>query len=156
MSWTPRGNIKGATGAQGPTNPVISGRATGSAVGTSLTAVSGMSISVPAGTWFIDCEVYLVNSGTTPSCTLTLVSSGGLVASPISYDIMRATATANAGENKTAFNSASQSLSAGIFWRVVGRIVVTTPGILSVSMTRTGGTSTTVVPGSFISAVPSA
>lgn len=124
-------------------------------VGTSITAVADLSITVPVGTWMIEAEVYVVPVGES-YCSLTVSPSSGPTTSALDYNIVSQAAWGQDPDivavNKTAFNSASAAGINIIRWIVRGTATVSSAGTLSISMTRTGGTSVTTQVGSFVRA----
>jgi parallel beta-helix repeat protein len=131
----------------------VRGRATSTtAVGTSITAVTGLSIPVAAGHWRFRAWIPGVNNAAT-GITLTVSPSGGPTTSALYYTLTRTLTTSFSIEHKTGFNSASGGTSpVATLFEVEGTMVATAAGTLSISMTRTGGTSWTSQIGAYIEA----
>jgi len=133
------------------------------AIGTTITA-TGMSISsVPAGSWTLYAYIPVVTVGTTMSCTITLSPSSGPTVTSLFYNWNRTTLTttlASSSQNTVIPSSQAFNQSPSIYGttntagtyliELQGGMVSTTSGTISISMTRTGGTSITVQPGSYL------
>lgn len=141
-------------------------QSTATAIGTTITA-TGLSISnVPAGSWSIYAYVPIVTVGTTMSCTINLSPSSGPTVTSLFYNWNRTALTttlASSAQNTVmpaaagshAFNTntsiyATTATAGTYLLELQGGMVSTTTGTLSISMTRTGGTSITVQKGAYL------
>jgi len=125
------------------------------AIGTTITAVTGLSLTVPtAGTWRLEGRISLVVVGAPTAFTLTLSPTSAPTITSMRVLCKRLDATTAWTDSfLTAFNTASatSALTAQTYWFMLdGAMLSTTSGTYSVSMTRTGGTSATTAIGDFI------
>jgi len=140
-------------GAQG--RPIGAYAAAATAIGTTITAVAGLSLAIPtAGIWRLEGRISLVVVGAPTAFTLTLspTSAPAITSMRVLCKRLDAT-TAWTDSFLTAFNAASVSsaLTAQTYWFMLdGAMTSTAAGTYSVSMTRTGGTSATTAIGDFI------
>lgn len=143
-------------GAQG--RPIGAYATGATAVGTTITAVAGLSLTIPtAGTWRLEGWIPTVIVGLPTAYTLTISPTGAPPISSMRALVRRSDATtAWVDSYLTAFNTAStsSSLTAQTYlFDIDGAVVTTGAGMYSVSMTRTGGTSATTQISSFILAI---
>lgn len=135
------------------TSPIIYRAGSSTAIGTTLTDVGGLTMTLPVGDWNFTAWVPMVPVG---SPTALSVRVTGPTASAHSYSIKRFTATAIAVANDTGttFPNTDSALTqtSTILVEVEGTCTVTTAGTLKISMTRTGGTSNTAQAGSYLRA----
>lgn len=114
------------------------------AAGTSLTNIFTVPIT-DTGLYLIEARVYSVNVGIT-GLTVTPGFTG--TTSSIGYNVERHTGSATALARHTTF-----AVSASSIWiraEISGYFIVTVPGSFTIGVTRAGGTSATVQPGSFL------
>lgn len=138
-------------GAQG--RPIGAFASATTLVGTTITAIAGLSISIPTvGVWKLEGYIPTVIVGLPTGFTLT-VNSGPTV-SGMSVLVRRYDATtAWVDSYLTAFGatSTSSTLTAQTYlFSLNGSATLTSAGTYSVSMTRTGGASATTQVGSFL------
>lgn len=124
------------------------------ALGTSTTPITGLSFDIStAGTWAFEGSVYLVNSGSPTQTTFTFSPSSGPALVETTYLVARYSATAWSNTIMTGFNTATSATLAGCIGAILrGVFIASGPGTISLSGTRTGGTSQTVRIGSNMSA----
>lgn len=130
---------------------------TTTALGTTVTAIAGLTMTLPVGRWRFTGWIPIVNVGGPTNTTVTVSPTGAPTATNIVYTIEMIGTLSDADygtEVKTAFNSVTTStlLSNVVLIRIEGTCTVTTAGTLSVSATRVGGTSQTVQIGAYIQA----
>jgi len=125
-------------------------------VGTSITALSGLSISsVPAGNWTLYAYMpVVVGTTSTTSLTVTLSPSSGPTTSALFYNYNRTTLTTSLASSSQstvrpssqAFNQAvtiGSTLATGTYlYELQGGFVSTGSGTISLSMTKSVDTST--------------
>lgn len=136
------GNVKAAT----------------TAIGTTITSISDISATVPSGNGDYEFYMYvpIVTVGTVTTLTLTLSPAGAPTTSVAEFNVYRAVAAGALTHviRFNTFNSAQtvfSGLAAGTYLlQVKGSIISSTSGLISLSMTRTGGTSATVQAGAYI------
>lgn len=145
----------------------LAGMATSTtSVGTSITALSGLSISsVPAGNWTMYAYMPVVVAGstaTTLTVTLCPTGSGAPTTSSMFFNYNRTSLTttlASSAQNTVipgtqAFNQSptiGSSLAVGTYlYELQGAFVSTGSGTISLSMTRTGGTTITLQAGAYL------
>lgn len=138
-------------GAQG--RPIGGYASATTAVGTTVTAITGLSTtSIGVGIWRIEAHIPVVVVGLPTGFTLTLVGSPST--SGMSVLCRRSDATtAWTDSYLTTFGSAStsSSLTAQTYlFTLQGAANIVGAGTISVSMTRTGGTSATTQIGAFL------
>jgi hypothetical protein len=120
------------------------------ALGTSLTAISGLSLAVPVGTYDVEAVIFTVIVLAPTNTTFSLVSAGGLAASWVTGILYR-NGSAVTLTPLTALNTSLGAAQASVIAaRLEATIRITTAGTLSISGTRTGGTSQTVQLGSYL------
>jgi len=122
-------------------------------VGTTITPIAGLSVPLPtAGKWRIEGWIPLVVVGLPTGFTLTLVGSAST--SSMRVLVRRSDATSSWTDSYlTTLGSAStsSSLTAQTYlFNIDGAADIVGNGTVSVSMTRTGGTSATTQVGSFL------
>lgn len=133
---------------------------TASATGTTsialtATAIAGLSISnIPAGTWQVYAWIPAVIVGTPTGMTMTVSpSSGPTITSGYFEGRANRTGFASAIAQTSTFNSAMSlgALSAvATNFELVGTFTSTNTGTVSISMTRTSGTSCTTQIGAYL------
>lgn len=116
------------------------------AIGTSITEVF-KAVNMSTGLWMMKMDVGAIPVGSTPSTTFTAAFSGssGLVQFNLARWLAVGTLAASA---HTSFGTTAGSN--WVYARMFGLVEITAPGDLVISCTRTGGTSHTVQPGSFL------
>lgn len=125
------------------------------ALGTSTTAITGLSLALPVGQWEFKAIIPIVNVGAPTDTQFTLSPSGGPTTSHLFYTITRYSASAGVSTVHTALNTASTGAVASCIICVIsGYITSTGTGTLTVNGTRTGGTSQTVQANAYITAIP--
>lgn len=127
------------------------------AIGTSITALPETNMTVPAGSWFIYAWLPMTTVGTLTSLTLTVSPSSGPTTSSLIIQTMCNRNGQSTGLTQvTAFNTAMAVAvpAASAFANAEVRLgmISSTSGTISISMTRTGGTSCTIQPGAMIMA----
>lgn len=127
----------------------------GTSIGTTITAVTGMSLAVPsAGTWKIEAHIPAVIVGSPTAFTITVSPVSGPTTTTLRLTASAQRSGATGGRaDATAFNSAMAlgALTAvATTFTVQGAMVATSAETISISMTRTGGTSVTTQPGAYI------
>lgn len=155
--WLGGGNTQDVRRDDAPNGPLIRQKAGATtAIGTSITAATGLSMTLPVGMWRIRAWVNVVLAGSPTGLTLTVSPSGAPTTATggVSYEIKRWLGGSAQGlDIKTSFNSASAGTTPiADHFLVDGIVDVTVAGTYSISLTRTGGTSATVQADSFIEA----
>lgn len=116
-------------------------------LGTTLTNVNTVSNLQP-GSYRFNSVMPLINVGSPTQTTMTLSFSGASV--NVFYRVHRYTATTIVPSVHTAFGVSTGTAAACVFIESNGMFTVTSVGAFTVGGTRTGGTSSTAQPGSYI------
>lgn len=115
------------------------------ALGTTATTITGLSLALTPGTWELNAQVPIVNVGAPTNTDIRAVAATGLVTTTSNYTVSRYTATALSVVALTTLNASSGAAQASnILTTIAGLFVVTVAGTLTFTGTRTGGTSQTV------------
>ncbi len=128
------------------------------AIGTSITAVTGLSIAnIPAGTWKIRAYIPAVTVLSPTAFTITVSpSSGPTVTSGrlVSQCFRSGTSPSSAQSTGASVFNTAMALGAltavDTVFTVEGSFLSTNTGTVSISMTRTGGTSVTTQIGAYL------
>lgn len=115
-------------------------------IGTTLTNV--FSHPVPyVGPWIVDCRLLIAHSGSPTGFTVTPGFTG--TASLVGLTIERDTGSARATAVITTFGNASGS-SVFIICQIKGLFIATAKGTVTIGCTRTGGTNSNILAGSYL------
>lgn len=128
---------------------------------TSLAVVTGLSLTVPAGTWAVMAVLNATITTSPTALTMTVSPTGAPTTSMQQFKATAFKPTTSSpflGQTISAFNTASGSFgtwatTGGTALRLEGSFVSSTSGTISVALTRTGG-DFTVQKGSFITLFP--
>lgn len=123
-------------------------------IGTTITAIAGLTFNLAVGMWIFEARIPIVNVGAPTQTTFTVSPAAGPVCSALAYEIRRnAVNAAPLTSGHSALNTASVgTVASAIACVIEGMAVVTTAGTLSISATRTGGTSSTSQVGAYLRA----
>lgn len=128
----------------GPTRVYASAGST-TALATTATTITGLTLPLTVGTWDIRAWIPIVNVGAPTNTDIRVLASGALVTSASNYTVVRCTASAAATMAAVALNVSTGGAQISTILAVIeGMLVVTTAGSLIFNGTRTGGTSQTV------------
>lgn len=118
---------------------------TTTALGTTATTITGLSLPLTVGTWEVSIQIPIVNVGAPTNTDIRAVAAAGLTTTASNYTVSRYTAAALSVVALTTLNQSSGAAQAGtILATLAGLLVVTVAGSLTFTGTRTAGTSQTV------------
>lgn len=140
--------------AAGEVGPIITRRATATtSIGTTSTAITGLSMTLPVGNWKFEAWVPIINATSNP--TNMIATMAGPTVSQLSYSTM-VVGSASTSHIRTTFGASASTTAGttttGYIVQIIGTCTVTTAGTLSVACTRTGGTTSTAQIGSYLRA----
>lgn len=141
-------------------SPYLAKSTSTTAIGTTVTAVNNLTLTLPAGTWSFTAWIPITSVGAFTGFSATISPAGAptitFLKAQVAIWSSAAPPTVIASCMVSAFNTASLPTASGTsgpsLVTLSGAMVSTGAGVLAVSLTRTTGTSATTAIGSFLQA----